>query len=74
MRLLNHELMPKAMMDDQVLTEDRISLGQKDHVLDALGTHVGGCMHVDPCVEWFRINRQYCPKLSEIEECEREAK
>jgi hypothetical protein len=70
MHLLNSELMPYAMSEGEVVTEDRQSLGPKDHPIDLIGTHLGGAYHVDPVVEWFKNNRQYCPKLDEIEECE----
>lgn len=70
MRLLNAELMPKAIQEDQVITEDRASLGPKDHPIDAIGTHCGGAYHVQPVVEWFVGHREYCPKLDIIEECE----
>lgn len=70
MQLLNAELMPMAIDGQEVVTEDRASLGPKDHPIDLIGTHLGGAYHVDPVVEWFKNNRQYCPKLDEIEECE----
>lgn len=71
MHLLNSELLPHAIAEGQLLSEDRVSLGPKDHVLDALGTHAGGAFHVDPMVNWLKEHREWCPKLDLIEECER---
>lgn len=71
-RLLNAAILPLA--EDQIIYEDRQSLGAKDHYIDQLAAHIGGPMHVDPAVNWFSKNRDYCPKLDIIEECEREAK
>lgn len=70
MRLLNAELMPKALSECEVITEDRASLGPKDHPIDQIGTHLGGAYHVDPVCAWFREHPEYCPRLKEIEECE----
>lgn len=72
--LLNTEVLPYALAEGQLLSEDRLSLGPKGHILDALGTHCGGAMHVDPVVHWFKEHRDYCPKLDVIEECEKDWK
>lgn len=67
-RLLNAAILPEA--GDQIIYEDRQTLGAKDHYIDQLTAHLGGAFHVDPCVNWFKQNRDYCPKLKDIEECE----
>jgi hypothetical protein len=70
-QLLNAEVLPIALDEQQLISEDRQSMGAKDHPIDQLISHAGGAFHVDPCVEWFKANRDYCPRLSEIEECEK---
>lgn len=67
-RLLNAAILPEA--GDQIVYEDRQSLGAKDSYIDQLTNHIGGAFHVDPAVAWFKRNPEYCPKLKEIEECE----
>jgi len=67
-RLLDAEVTPAAAYE--ILSENRQTLGPKDHPIDLQGTHCGGAMHVDPFVNWLKENRSYCPKLDLIEECE----
>lgn len=69
-RLLNALVLPLADSEEQIVSEHRSTLGAKDHYIDQLASHIGGCMHVDPCVAWFDKNPEYCPKLKEIRECE----
>lgn len=71
MHFLNAEVLPFALMEGQVVTEDRASLGPKDHPIDLQGTHLGGAMHVQPYIDWLKVNRHYCKRLDEIEECEK---
>lgn len=69
-QLLNAEILPYAVAENQLISEDRKSIGPKDHPIDQLISHAGGAFHVDPCVNWFKANPSYCQRLSEIEECE----
>jgi len=68
-RLLNAAILPHA--GGQIAYEDRTTLGAKDSYIDQLTNHIGGAYHVDPLVGWFSRNRGHCPKLAEIEECEK---
>lgn len=70
-QLLNAEVLPIATVERQVVSEDRYTMGPKAHPIDNLISHAGGAFHVDPTVEWFKANRDHCPKLDVIEECER---
>ena len=69
-QLLNALIYPSAALAGEIVSEDKLSLGHRDHPIDQLTAHIGGAYHVDPCVKWFSENPSYCPKLKDIEECE----
>lgn len=68
--LLNAEVYPLAGQGQLVASEDKESLGPKEHPIDFLISHTGGAFHVQPVVDWFNEHPEYCPVLDAIKECE----
>lgn len=68
-RWLNTVVAPMYPKDEIVL-DDSMALGPKQHPMDKLGSHIGGAFGVQPFVDWVAANPDVCPRLKEIVECE----
>ena len=68
-RWLNSYVEPLFRSD--TLYDDTRSLGPREDPRDMWCNGVGLAFHVDPYVAFIQSNRHYCPKIDEIERCEK---